>query len=85
MYGGKPCSGPEMLAELCNVKDCVTSEYHFKAEQCAATDNVPLNGHSYHWVPSDSAIGNGPGFVVLSYVCPEFLFWMIVRSASHPN
>ncbi|KAK6195859.1 hypothetical protein SNE40_001200 [Patella caerulea] len=52
-FGGLDCVGENTKAELCNQKDCSTSQYKFKEEQCAATDGAPLFGKVHHWIPYD--------------------------------
>ena len=56
-YGGSQCSGSEFIAELCNVQPCSTSQAKFQEEQCAATDNEPIQNHKYHWIPNTGALG----------------------------
>lgn len=51
MYGGHQCSGTSIIAELCNMQECTTSQYQFWQEQCAAKDNVTTDGPHYHWTP----------------------------------
>ena len=45
------------MAEMCNVPACSTSQEQFKADQCAATDGEPIQGHTYHWIPNTGALG----------------------------
>ncbi|KAK3590475.1 hypothetical protein CHS0354_015642 [Potamilus streckersoni] len=57
-YGGRLCEGSDVMAEICNIQDCPTSQMDYKAEQCAATDLESLNGKTYHWVPLHSTTGH---------------------------
>ncbi|KAL3870740.1 hypothetical protein ACJMK2_038784 [Sinanodonta woodiana] len=57
-YSGQPCQGSDVMAEICNIQDCPTSQLDYMAEQCAATDSEPLNGKTYHWVPLHSTTGH---------------------------
>ncbi|XP_067661650.1 A disintegrin and metalloproteinase with thrombospondin motifs 6-like isoform X2 [Haliotis asinina] len=50
-FGGKPCDGVGIKAEMCNLQACNTSQADFLVEQCAATDDFPLDGVKYHWTP----------------------------------
>ncbi|XP_048245080.1 A disintegrin and metalloproteinase with thrombospondin motifs 10-like isoform X2 [Haliotis rufescens] len=50
-FGGKPCEGVGLQAEMCNLQTCNTSQANYLAEQCAATDAIPLNGVNHHWTP----------------------------------
>ncbi|XP_052091149.1 A disintegrin and metalloproteinase with thrombospondin motifs 12-like [Mytilus californianus] len=54
-YGGRDCQGEGIMAMLCNVQTCQTSQYKLKEEQCAATDSVSYKHHMYHWLPYASS------------------------------
>ncbi|CAG2226974.1 ADAMTS13 [Mytilus edulis] len=56
-YGGSDCQGEGIMAMLCNVQTCQTSQYELKEEQCAATDSVSYNHQMYHWLPYASSSG----------------------------
>lgn len=56
-YGGRQCTGSDVVAEMCNVQPCSTSQRNFQEEQCSATDSEPIQGHTYHWVPNPGALG----------------------------
>ncbi|XP_071156036.1 A disintegrin and metalloproteinase with thrombospondin motifs 16-like isoform X1 [Mytilus edulis] len=56
-YGGSDCQGEGIMAMLCNVQTCQTSQYKLKEEQCAATDSVSYNHQMYHWLPYASSSG----------------------------
>ena len=49
MYGGKLCEGLELVAMMCNVQPCETSQTAFLQEQCAATDDESFGDLYYHW------------------------------------
>ncbi|KAK7095028.1 hypothetical protein V1264_006491 [Littorina saxatilis] len=49
--GGSDCPGSSIVAEICNVQACKKSEEEFRADQCAMTDSIPVNGQRHHWVP----------------------------------
>ncbi|XP_064617022.1 A disintegrin and metalloproteinase with thrombospondin motifs 6-like [Liolophura sinensis] len=57
-FGGKKCEGSDVKATLCNVHDCEQSQMSFKKEQCAATNDRPLWGRTYSWVPYDKDTGD---------------------------
>ncbi|WAR30661.1 ATS16-like protein [Mya arenaria] len=59
-YGGRPCTGSDVLAELCNVQECpLTSQLDFLSEQCARTDSRPIQGNrKYHWIPNIGLSGD---------------------------
>ncbi|XP_046547664.1 A disintegrin and metalloproteinase with thrombospondin motifs 12-like [Haliotis rubra] len=54
-FGGKPCDGVGIRAEMCNLQACNTSQAQFLVEQCAATDAAPLDGVKYHWTPYEGS------------------------------
>lgn len=53
-FGGKECEGEKVKTNLCNVKPCNKSEETFKAEQCQATRNQPIDGQVFDWLPWDT-------------------------------
>ncbi|KAL4218809.1 A disintegrin and metalloproteinase [Mactra antiquata] len=58
MYGGKECVGESLKAELCNLEGCINTQYDFRAQQCAATDNDPVTGRTFHWKPNSDSLGD---------------------------
>lgn len=56
-YGGRPCPGEDTVASLCNMQECSGSQTDFLAEQCASTDDEPVHGRKYHWLPNTDAFG----------------------------
>lgn len=55
--GGKPCAGNDVIAELCNIRECTTSQLSFKAAQCAATNSQSYQGTYYSWEPYQGMSG----------------------------
>ncbi|XP_013413726.1 A disintegrin and metalloproteinase with thrombospondin motifs 18-like [Lingula anatina] len=56
--GGQNCIGDSFVAEMCNPQVCATSQYSFKAEQCAATNSQPFNGALHTWEPYQRLSGD---------------------------
>ncbi|XP_069871106.1 A disintegrin and metalloproteinase with thrombospondin motifs 13 isoform X2 [Dipodomys merriami] len=53
-FGGRACVGAEFQAEMCNTQACEKTQLEFMSEQCAQTNNRPLNlsrdsSSFYHW------------------------------------
>ncbi|KAH0615384.1 hypothetical protein JD844_004567 [Phrynosoma platyrhinos] len=73
-FGGRPCDGEEMQAELCNVQPCLRSnQVDFMDEQCAATDLQPLQVYTrpgslafFRWL---SAVGYTKGDAMCKHIC----------------
>ncbi|XP_052222251.1 A disintegrin and metalloproteinase with thrombospondin motifs 13-like isoform X2 [Dreissena polymorpha] len=59
-YGGKTCTGSDISGgELCNVQECPgRSQIDFLSQQCAATNDRPVQGHNYRWVPNIGVEGD---------------------------
>uniref|UniRef100_A0A915C8V4 Papilin n=1 Tax=Parascaris univalens TaxID=6257 RepID=A0A915C8V4_PARUN len=45
------CSGPSVRYVSCNVERCPPGSKDFRAEQCSAKDDTPLDGNYYKWLP----------------------------------
>ncbi|XP_077162855.1 A disintegrin and metalloproteinase with thrombospondin motifs 13 isoform X2 [Paroedura picta] len=70
-FGGHPCEGEALQAEMCNIQPCLTSQLAFMEEQCAATDVEPLYlslefPSFYKWI---SAASYAKGDVLCKHVC----------------
>ncbi|XP_064650357.1 A disintegrin and metalloproteinase with thrombospondin motifs 6-like [Lineus longissimus] len=51
LYGGTKCKGVDLMADICNIQPCETSQDEYQEEQCADTNKEPLNGVYYDWIP----------------------------------
>ncbi|XP_026542486.1 A disintegrin and metalloproteinase with thrombospondin motifs 13 [Notechis scutatus] len=70
-FGGQPCQGETLQAEMCNVQPCRKTQMDFMDEQCSATNMKPLYLHQqlpsfYKWV---SAAGYAKGDALCQYMC----------------
>uniref|UniRef100_A0ABM5F5M7 A disintegrin and metalloproteinase with thrombospondin motifs 13 isoform X2 n=1 Tax=Pogona vitticeps TaxID=103695 RepID=A0ABM5F5M7_9SAUR len=72
-FGGHPCEGKDVEAELCNTQPCLTTQKDFMDEQCAETDSTPLQIDFapeylsfYKWI---SALGHVKGDLMCKHMC----------------
>uniref|UniRef100_A0A8C6VJI6 ADAM metallopeptidase with thrombospondin type 1 motif 13 n=1 Tax=Naja naja TaxID=35670 RepID=A0A8C6VJI6_NAJNA len=70
-FGGQPCQGEALQAEMCHVQPCLKTQMDFMDEQCSATNVKPLYLHQqlpsfYKWV---SAAGYAKGDALCQYMC----------------
>ncbi|XP_054853580.1 A disintegrin and metalloproteinase with thrombospondin motifs 13 isoform X2 [Eublepharis macularius] len=70
-FGGHPCEGQNLQAEMCNVQPCLTTQLGFMDEQCSATDLKPLDlspafPSFYKWI---SAASYAKGDLLCKHVC----------------
>uniref|UniRef100_A0A914I3N7 Papilin n=1 Tax=Globodera rostochiensis TaxID=31243 RepID=A0A914I3N7_GLORO len=49
--GGGHCAGPSIRYISCNLEPCPADAIDFRAEQCAAHNDDPLDGKYHKWVP----------------------------------
>ncbi|XP_054258197.1 papilin isoform X2 [Macrosteles quadrilineatus] len=50
-----PCEGAARRYFSCNIQDCPEGSVDFRAEQCAAFNNVPFDDVYYSWIPYTKA------------------------------
>ncbi|KAL8174620.1 UNVERIFIED_CONTAM: hypothetical protein K2H54_050135, partial [Gekko kuhli] len=70
-FGGRPCEGEALQAEMCNTQPCLKTQLAFMEEQCAATDVKPLYlslelPSFYKWT---SAAHYAKGDLLCKHVC----------------
>ncbi|XP_015687440.1 A disintegrin and metalloproteinase with thrombospondin motifs 13 [Protobothrops mucrosquamatus] len=70
-FGGQPCQGEALQAEMCNLQPCLKTQMDFMDEQCSATNVKPLYLHRqlpsfYKWV---SAASYAKGDALCQYMC----------------
>ncbi|XP_015270392.1 PREDICTED: A disintegrin and metalloproteinase with thrombospondin motifs 13 [Gekko japonicus] len=70
-FGGRPCEGEALQAEMCNTQPCLKTQLGFMEEQCAATDVKPLSlslefPSFYKWT---SAANYAKGDLLCKHVC----------------
>ncbi|XP_058015543.1 A disintegrin and metalloproteinase with thrombospondin motifs 13 [Ahaetulla prasina] len=70
-FGGQPCRGDALHAEMCHVQPCLKTQMDFMDEQCSATNVKPLYLHRqlpsfYRWI---SAAGYARGDALCQYMC----------------
>nr|XP_056716174.1 A disintegrin and metalloproteinase with thrombospondin motifs 13 [Euleptes europaea] len=70
-FGGHPCEGEDLQAQMCNLQPCLTTQLGFMDEQCSATDPKPLYlspefQSFYKWI---SAASYAKGDLLCKHVC----------------
>ncbi|XP_045702012.1 A disintegrin and metalloproteinase with thrombospondin motifs 13 isoform X2 [Phyllostomus hastatus] len=70
-FGGLPCTGADLQAEMCDTQACETTQLEFMAEQCSQTDRDPLhlspgNASFYRWGP---AVRHSQGDTLCRHMC----------------
>ncbi|KAM6431007.1 A disintegrin and metalloproteinase with thrombospondin motifs 13 isoform 2-T2 [Liasis olivaceus] len=70
-FGGHPCQGEDLQAEMCNVQPCLKTQMDFMDEQCSATNLKPLYLNQqfpsfYEWI---SAASYAKGDAMCQYMC----------------
>ncbi|KAM3825798.1 A disintegrin and metalloproteinase with thrombospondin motifs 13 [Vipera latastei] len=70
-FGGQPCQGEALQAEMCNWQPCLKTQMDFMDEQCSATNVKPLYLSQqlpsfYKWV---SAASYAKGDALCQYMC----------------
>uniref|UniRef100_A0AAY4EV48 Uncharacterized protein n=1 Tax=Denticeps clupeoides TaxID=299321 RepID=A0AAY4EV48_9TELE len=71
VFGGRPCEGQNIEAEICGSQHCGNTQLDFMAEQCSHTDPLPLytspSRASHHsWMPS---VGYIKGDMQCKFMC----------------